>query len=189
MSALPLYNWWATKTYRTFTMSGQREHSRSGASGKTEYITAEGYRRLEEEADYLWAKKRPQVVSALADAAAEGDRSENAEYIYRKRQVAEIDRRLRFLPKRMDAVTMVTEKPKADGRVYFGCYVTVEDAEGESKRYRIVGADEWDTKRSEISMDSPMGRALLGKRVDDEVLVRRPIGDIYLTITGISVDA
>ena len=129
------------------------------------------------------------AAAVLADAAAEGDRSENAEYIYRKRQVAEIDRRLRFLAKRMDAVTMVTEKPKADGRVYFGCYVTVEDEEGESKRYRIVGADEWDTKRSEISMDSPMGRALLGKRVDDEVLVRRPIGDIYLTITGISVDA
>jgi transcription elongation factor GreB len=72
--------------------------------------------------------------------------------------------------------------------VYFGCYVTVEDEAGESKRYRIVGADEWDTKRAEISMDSPMGRALLGRRVDDEVLVRRPMGDIYLTITGISVD-
>ena len=160
----------------------------SGPSGRIEYITAEGYRRLEEEADFLWTKKRPQVVSALADAAAEGDRSENAEYIYRKRQVAEIDRRLRFLAKRMDAVTIVAEKPKADGRVYFGCYVTVEDEEGVAKRYRIVGADEWDTKRSEISMDSPMGRALLGKRVEDEVLVRRPIGDIYLTIVDVSVD-
>lgn len=169
-------------------MAEQRKLSGSGPSGKAEYITAEGYRRLEEEADFLWAKKRPQVVSALADAAAEGDRSENAEYLYRKRQVAEIDRRLRFLAKRMDAVTVVSGKPRDDGRVYFGCYVTVEDEEGETKRYRIVGADEWDISRSEISMGSPMGRALLGKRREDEVLVRRPRGDIYLTITDISVD-
>jgi len=165
-----------------------REPIGPGTAGKAEYITDEGYRRLEEEANFLWMKKRPQVVSALADAAAEGDRSENAEYIYRKRQVAEIDRRLRFLAKRMNVVTRVSEKPKADGRVYFGCYVTVEDEEGETKRYRIVGADEWDSKRSEISMDSPMGRALLGKRVEDEVLVRRPKGDIYLTIVDVSVD-
>ncbi len=155
---------------------------------KIQYITPEGYRRLEEESEFLWTKKRPQVVSALADAAAEGDRSENAEYIYRKRQVAEIDRRLRFLGQRMKAVTVISEKPRNDGRVYFGCYVTVEDEEGEARRYRIVGADEWDSKRGEISMDSPMGRALLGRRVDDEVLVRRPKGDIYLTITGVAVD-
>jgi len=165
-----------------------RGQARSSETRTTEYITAEGYRRLEEEANYLWAVKRPQVVNALADAAAEGDRSENAEYLYRKRQVAEIDRRLRFLGTRMDAVTMVTEKPRADGRVYFGCYVTVEDEEGQTKRYRIVGADEWDSKRSEISMDSPMGKALLGKRLEDEVMVRRPIGDIYLTIVDVSVD-
>ncbi|MBN2107326.1 MAG: transcription elongation factor GreB [Deltaproteobacteria bacterium] len=165
-----------------------RGQARSSQPRAAEYITAEGYRRLEEEADYLWTVKRPQVVAALADAAAEGDRSENAEYLYRKRQVAEIDRRLRFLSTRMDAVTMVTEKPRADGRVYFGCYVTVEDEEGHTKRYRIVGADEWDSKRSEISMDSPMGKALLGKRLDDEVMVRRPIGDIYLTIVAVSVD-
>jgi transcription elongation factor GreB len=158
------------------------------SQARVEYITAEGYRRLEKEAEFLWTKKRPQVVSALADAAAEGDRSENAEYLYRKRQVAEIDRRLRFLAKRMDAVTIVAERPKADGRVYFGCFVTVEDEQGETKRYRIVGADEWDASRSEISMDSPMGRALLGKRVDDEVLVQRPKGDAYLTIVDVAVD-
>jgi transcription elongation factor GreB len=169
-------------------MVKKREEDRSNATGRAEYITAEGYRRLQEEANYLWSVKRPQVVSALADAAAEGDRSENAEYLYRKRQVAEIDRRLRFLGKRMDAVTMVTEKPRADGRVYFGCYVTVEDEEGQTKRYRIVGADEWDGKRSEISMDSPMGKALLGRQLEDEVMVRRPIGDIYLTIVDVSVD-
>ena len=94
----------------------------------------------------MWNQKRPQVVSALADAAAEGDRSENAEYIYRKRQLAEIDRRLRFLGRRLDALTVVTEKPRADGRVYFGCYVTVEDEDGQEKRYRIVGPDEWDVE-------------------------------------------
>ncbi len=169
-------------------MVQNREHARPGTTGKVEYITAEGYRHLEDEANYLWTVKRPEVVSALADAAAEGDRSENAEYLYRKRQVAEIDRRLRFLGKRMESVIMVTDKPKSDGRVYFGCYVTVEDEEGETKRYRIVGADEWDSKRSEISMDSPMGKALLGKRLEDAVLVRRPIGDIYLTIVDVSVD-
>jgi transcription elongation factor GreB len=164
------------------------DQPRPGASGRVEYITSEGYHRLEDEANYLWTVKRPQVVSALADAAEEGDRSENAEYLYRKRQVAEIDRRLRFLGKRMDAVTMVTEKPVSDGRVYFGSYVTVEDEEGRTKRYRIVGADEWDSKRSEISMDSPMGKALLGRRREDQVLVRRPIGDLYLTILDVSVE-
>jgi transcription elongation factor GreB len=169
-------------------MSHAREQTNPGVPVKVAYITAEGYRRLEDEANYLWTVKRPQVVSALADAAAEGDRSENAEYLYRKRQVAEIDRRLRFLGKRMDAVTVVREKPRADGRVYFGCYVTVEDEEGQTKRYRIVGPDEWDSKRAEISMDSPMGKALLGRRLEDEVLVRRPIGDVYLTIVDVSVD-
>ena len=155
---------------------------------RVQYITHEGYRRLEEEADFLWLKKRPQVVSALADAAAEGDRSENAEYIYRKRQLAELDRRLRFLRTRMDSVTVVRDKPRQDGRVYFGCYVTVEDEDGEVRRYRIVGADEWDSSQNEISMDSPMGRALLGKNIDDQVMVRRPKGDLYLTITEVSVD-
>lgn len=169
-------------------MAGQLDYGRSGASGKADYITDEGYRRLEQEADFIWTKKRPQVVSALADAAAEGDRSENAEYIYRKRQLAEVDRRLRFLRKRMNAVTVVREKPRADGRVYFGCYVTVEDEQGRAKRYRIVGPDEWDASRSEISMHSPVGRALLGKSLDDEVLVRRPAGDAYLTIVDVGVE-
>lgn len=169
-------------------MAGQRDCARSGAPGAADYITREGFCRLEQEADFLWTKKRPQVVSALADAAAEGDRSENAEYIYRKRQVADIDRRLRFLSKRLEAVTVVADKPRDDGRVYFGCYVTVEDEAGQAKRYRIVGPDEWDASRSEISMNSPVGRALLGKCLDDEVLVHRPIGDVYLRIVDVSVD-
>ncbi len=168
-------------------MARTRERTRPDESKKPGRITAEGYRRLEEEAHHLWNEKRPVVTRALAEAAAEGDRSENAEYIYRKRQLADIDRRLRFLGRRLEALTIVSEKPADDGRVYFGCHVTVEDEEGAVTRYRIVGPDEWDIERGEISIDSPMGRTLIGKRVDDEVLVRRPKGDIYLTITHVSV--
>ena len=165
-----------------------RIRTRPNTSKKPGHITAEGYRRLEEESSHLWNVKRPEVTKALAAAAAEGDRSENAEYIYRKKQLGEIDRRLRFLGKRLDVLTIVSEKPKADGRVYFGCYVTVEDEEGVEKRYRIVGPDEWDIERGEISIDSPMGQALLRKEVDDEVCVKRPNGDIHLVITRVSVE-
>ena len=168
-------------------MARTRERTRPDTSKKPGYITQEGYRRLEEEAAYLWNEKRPRVAKAVSDAAAEGDRSENAEYIYRKKQLGEIDRRLRFLGKRLDALTMVSEKPKADGRVYFGCYVTLEDEDGQLVRYRIVGPDEWDVERGEISMESPMGKVLLGKREGDEVLVRRPKGDVYFTITKVTV--
>ncbi len=169
-------------------MARTRERTRPDISGKPGYITAEGYRRLEEEAYHLWNVKRPRVTKALADAAAEGDRSENAEYIYRKKQLADIHRRCRFLGKRLDVLEVVSDKPKADGRVYFGCYVSVEDEEGETKRYRIVGADEWDADRGEISMHSPLARALLGKGEGDEVLIKRPKGDIYLTIVEVTVE-
>jgi transcription elongation factor GreB len=167
---------------------GTRERTRPDTSGKPGYITAEGYLRLEKETDYLWNEKRPEVTEALSVAAAEGDRSENAEYIYRKRQLGEIDRRLRFLGKRLDVLTVVTEKPKQDGRVYFGCYVILEDEDGEIVKYQIVGPDEWEIERNEISMDSPMGRVLLGKQEDDEVFIRRPKGDTYFTIIKVSVD-
>ncbi len=169
-------------------MGRTRERTRPDTSGKPGYITQEGYLRLEKEADYLWNKKRPEVTEALSVAAAEGDRSENAEYIYRKRQLGEIDRRLRFLGKRLDALTVVTEKPKPDGRVYFGSYVTLEDEDGETVKYRIVGPDEWEIERNEISMDSPMGRVLIGRQEEDEVLVRRPKGDTYFTIVKVSID-
>ncbi len=169
-------------------MARTRENTRPDESKKPGYITAEGYRRLEEEAHHLWNELRPEVTKALADAAAEGDRSENAEYIYRKRQLIGIDRRLRFLGSRLDALTIVTDKPRADGKVYFGCYVTIEDEDGETTRYRIVGPDEWDIARGEISIDSPMARALLGKQKDDEVLVKRPKGDLDLTIIEVSID-
>lgn len=169
-------------------MARTRERTRPDESGRPGYITAEGYRRLEEEAHYLWNVKRPEISKRVSEAAAEGDRSENAEYIYGKRLLAEIDRRLRFLGKRLDVLKVISDKPKDDGRVYFGSYVIVEDEDGNENRYRIVGSDEWDVERGEISIDSPMGRALLGKTLGDEVLIRRPKGDIYLTILDVSVD-
>ena len=169
-------------------MARTRERVRPDQSGKPGYITAEGYRRLEEEAHYLWTVKRPEVSKRVADAAAEGDRSENAEYIYGKRLLAEIDRRLRFLGKRLDVLKVISDKPRDDGRVYFGCFVTVEDEEEAETTYRIVGPDEWNAERGEISMDSPVGKALLGKEEGDEILVKRPKGDILLTITRVSIE-
>src|SRR5215831_3548294 len=150
------------------------------------YITPAGYRRLTEEFDFLRAKKRPEVVSALADAAAEGDRSENAEYIYRKRQLRDIDRRLRFLSKRLDHVVIVDPREqKRRDRVFFGATVTVEDGEGEVSVYRIVGVDEIDGTAGDISWKSPVGRALLGKAPGDTVMVTWHAGLRELTIVEI----
>jgi transcription elongation factor GreB len=167
---------------------GIRERKRPDASKKPGYITAEGFRRLQEEADFLWNKKRPEVTAAVTAAAAEGDRSENAEYIYRKRQLAEIDRRLRFLGNRLDALSIAAEKPKNDGRVYFGCWVTIEDEDGNQACYRIVGPDEWDSKQGEISVESPMATALLGKQVGEDVEVQRPGGATCFLIVRVAVD-
>lgn len=170
------------------TDMGTRERTRPDTSKKAGYITAEGFRRLQEEADFLWNQKRPEVTAALTVAAAEGDRSENAEYIYRKRQLADIDRRLRFLGNRIEALSVVGEKPKNDGRVYFGCSVTLEDEDGRRVCYRIVGPDEWDSKRGEISVESPMARALLGKRAGDDVEVQRPGGQTCFLIIKVAVE-
>jgi len=167
---------------------GIRERTRPDTSKKPGYITAEGFRRLQQEADFLWNRKRPEVTAALAEAAAEGDRSENAEYTYRKRQLAEIDRRLRFLGNRLKALRVVAEKPNNDGRVYFGSFVTLEDEDGQRTRYRIVGPDEWDLSRAEISVESPMARALLGKRAGDDVEVQRPGGAVCYEIIAVAVD-
>jgi transcription elongation factor GreB len=149
------------------------------------YITRAGHRRLTEEFDFLRNKKRPEVVGALADAAAEGDRSENAEYIYRKKQLREIDRRLRFLAKRIDIAVIVdpTEQKRRD-RVFFGATVTVEDEAGETLTYRIVGADETGPT-GDISWRSPVGRALLGKALGDTVSVAVSAGLRELTIAEI----
>jgi transcription elongation factor GreB len=150
------------------------------------YITRAGHRRLTEEFDFLRNKKRPEVVGALADAAAEGDRSENAEYIYRKRQLRDIDRRLRFLAKRLDIVVIVdpTEQKRRD-RVFFGATVTVEDDTGAVNTYRIVGVDEIDGTSGDISWRSPVGRALIGKQVGDAVVVKWHAGARELTVTEI----
>lgn len=167
-------------------MSTRYRPPRPKSSG---YITAEGAKKLRAELDHLWTVERPRVTQEVADAAAQGDRSENAEYIYGKRRLREIDRRLRFLSKRLDEITIVEEAPTDRSRVFFGAWVTVEDEEGETARYRIVGADEIDTDGGLISIDSPVARALLGKREGDEVLVRRPKGDAAMTIVAVSYGA
>ncbi|RKZ59890.1 MAG: transcription elongation factor GreB [Gammaproteobacteria bacterium] len=135
----------------------------------SKYITAEGHKRLTEELDYLWKKKRPEVTRILSAAAAEGDRSENAEYIYRKKELREIDARVRFLRKRLENMVIVDRIPSDTDKIYFGAWVTIEDTNGTEKTYRVVGPDEFDPKLSYISMDSPMGKALLGKSLDNEI--------------------
>lgn len=149
------------------------------------YITPAGHRRLTEELQYLWKTRRPAVVNALADAAAEGDRSENAEYIYRKKELREIDRRARYLSRRVDELKIVDRAPDDAGRVFFGAWVSVVDAQGAEQDYRIVGPDEIDAKAGLISVDSPLARALLGKRIDDAVTVALPGGRTELEIIKI----
>ena len=162
-----------------------RRRTRPDTSGKPGYITPEGYRRFEEEADRLWNVDRPKMAKAVQVAAAEGDRSENAEYQYSKQRLAAIDRRLRFLGKRLKALTVVDERPPDDGRVYFGSWVTVGDEEGRTQTFRVVGPDEIDAKERWISMDSPMGKALLSREVGDEVTVRRPKGEATYEIVEV----
>ena len=148
------------------------------------YITAEGASRLEAELKALW-ERRADVTQHLAAAAAEGDRSENAEYIYRKKELREIDRRLRYLQKRLPSLTVVRELPGNRNRVFFGAWVTMEDEDGQESTFRIVGADEIDTQQGWISVDSPMARALLKKAVDDEVTVNTPSGPATWFIVGV----
>lgn len=151
----------------------------------SKYITAEGYRRLQEELEYLWKVERPQVTAAVAEAAAQGDRSENAEYTYGKKQLREIDRRIRFLSKRLDDMVVVDRLPDDQSRVFFGAWVRLEDDDGKELTLRIVGPDEIDPARNWISIDSPMARALLKKTVDDEVRVQLPKGEARYFITEI----
>jgi transcription elongation factor GreB len=150
------------------------------------YITPAGFKRLADELTFLRTKKRPEVVHALSEAAAEGDRSENAEYIYRKRQLRQIDSRLRFLSKRLDDVRIVDPRsqPHTD-RVFFGATVTVEDEDGEEATYRIVGVDETDGAAGDISWQSPVGRALLGKSIGDTITVKWHAGVRELTVAEI----
>ena len=152
---------------------------------KKSYITPDGANKLRTELAQLWTVERPRVTQEVADAAAQGDRSENAEYIYGKRRLREIDRRVRFLSKRLDVLTIVSEPPSDHKRVFFGAYVTLEDGDGVAVTYRIVGPDESNVELGWISMEAPVAVALMGKRDGDDVLVRRPKGDITYTIVGI----
>jgi len=147
------------------------------------YITKDGYQRLEAEAKALW-EKRSDVTRAITAAAAEGDRSENAEYIYRKKQLREIDARIRYLQKRMPKLTVVTEVGDTN-KIFFGAEVTLEDRQEQLLTYRIVGPDEIDSDKSHISIDSPMARALLGKAVDDDIVLRIESGEMEYIITSI----
>jgi transcription elongation factor GreB len=151
--------------------------SRTPPPRKSPYITAAGFDALQQEQQALWGQRR-EVVSALAAAAAEGDRSENAEYIYRKKQLRELDRRIRYLQKRLPELKVVAEPPGEPDRIFFGAWVTLEDLDGSTVTYRIVGADEFDPKRRWISVDSPMARALLKRTVDEQVVVRTPAGEV-----------
>ena len=160
---------------------------RPPAEKGTALVTREGHERLKAEIDDLWRVRRPEVVRALAAAAAEGDRSENAEYSYRKKQLGEIDRRVRYLAKRLETLRVVDAAPSDPEAVYFGAVVDVEDADsGEPARYRIVGPDETDAKRGWISIDSPLARALLKKRIDDEVEAQLPGGPRRYVIVAVA---
>ena len=152
----------------------------------TALITRGGHDRLKAELDDLWRVKRPDVVRALAAAAAEGDRSENAEYTYRKKQLGEIDRRVRYLSKRVPALKVVDQAPADPDAVFFGAWIELERVEtGELSRYRIVGPDETDAATGWISIDSPLARALLKKRVDDEVEAQLPGGPARFAIVAV----
>ena len=149
---------------------------------KSRYITPQGYRRLEQELERLWRTERPRVTREVTAAAAQGDRSENAEYIYGKKRLREIDRRVHFLRKRLEELEVVRHTPTQEGRVFFGAWVALEGEEGEALEFRIVGPDEFDPEARRISIESPMARAVLRREVGDEVEVVRPKGRTRFTL-------
>lgn len=162
---------------------------RPPAQASTALITRAGHDRLKAELDDLWRVQRPDVVRALAAAAAEGDRSENAEYTYRKKQLGGIDRRVRYLSKRLETLKVVEAPPSDRGAVFFGASVTLErTGDGVELAYRIVGPDETDAPLGHISIDSPLARALLGKRADDELQVELPTGPTTFVVIDVRYD-
>lgn len=155
----------------------------------TPIITRAGFEALRGELDELWRVRRPEVVRALAAAAAEGDRSENAEYTYRKKQLGEIDRRVRYLSKRLETLKVAEGRPADVEAVFFGAWFEVENlVDGECHTWRIVGPDETDPKHGWISVDSPMARAVLKKRIDDEFEVQLPAGPARFVILDVRYD-
>lgn len=163
---------------------------RPAPPGATALVTAEGQQRLKAELDDLWRVQRPEVVRALAAAAAEGDRSENAEYTYRKKQLAGIDRRVRYLSKRLPALKVVAGIPADPDAVFFAAHVVLERLDnGETLHYRLVGPDETDAARGHIGIDSPLARALLKKRRGDEFSARLPAGDVPFRLLDVRYGA
>lgn len=162
---------------------------RPPAQARSPLITPEGYKTLQDELDYLWRVKRPEITRAVSEAAAQGDRSENAEYIYGKKLLREIDRRVRFLEKRLPELRVVAEKPSDRSRIFFGAWIALEDCDsGEELQLRIVGCDEIDPKKHWISIEAPMAKALLKKTVDDEVSVDRPVGKATFVVLDVRYD-
>jgi len=157
---------------------------RAPAPPKSAYITRQGYEALEVEERAIWVRRR-EVTKALTAAAAEGDRSENAEYIYRKKELREIDRRIRYLQKRLPDLTVVDQPPSNPQQVFFGAWVSLEKSSGEHICYRIVGPDEFDPEKGWISMDSPMAKALMKKAIDDEVRVQTPEGEVAYWVLAV----
>ncbi len=152
------------------------------------YITPTGFARLQSELKTLWKVTRPEVTRKVAEAAAQGDRSENAEYIYGKKQLREIDSRVRFLSKRLDELVVVDKPPREADRIFFGAWVELEDDKGECYRYRLVGPDEFDAAPEYISIDSPMARALLKKSLDHEFSLQQAEEDNRYRVTGIAYE-
>ena len=152
---------------------------------QTSHITPEGYQRFSDELNELWTVERPRVVQEVHDAAAMGDRSENAEYIYGKRRLREIDRRMRYLSTLLDRVSVVDPSKVKSDKIQFGATVRLEDENQQERSYQLVGIDEVDVKRGRISVASPMGKALLGKKPGDIASVKRPAGELEVEIIAI----
>jgi transcription elongation factor GreB len=161
---------------------------RSPRPRSTALITAAGAARLRAELTRLWKKERPQVAQAVQDAAKNGDRSENGDYIYGKKRLREIDSRVRYLSKRLEALQVVSEAPSDPTRVFFGARITLEDETGRQSRLRIVGPDEIDSAAGDVSIDSPVARALLGKTVGDLATVLAPGGEREVELLAIRYD-
>ena len=160
---------------------------RAPSPPKSPYITQQGYTRLKDEEKAIWIRRR-EVTAALSAAAAEGDRSENAEYIYRKKELRGIDRRIRYLQKRLPSLKVVNQQPTNPEQIYFAAWVSLMDEEGLEKKYRIVGPDEIDHAEGYISMDSPIAKALMKRGLGDEVLVQVPSGELYYEIVGVEYE-
>ena len=158
---------------------------RPPAKKSSPYITPAGIEALRAEVQQLWKEERPVVTETVHQAALNGDRSENGDYIYGKQRLREIDRRVRYLSKRIEEVKVIEYSPKQEGKVYFGAWVSLENEDGHEACYRIVGADEIDTEKGYISVDSPMAKALIGKTIDDEITVKTPDQEIHWWVTDI----